>query len=599
MNCSVGSTHLEGMDYINEYYELIFIKWADERTATLPLMSSPFPIFGLLITYLYVVFIYLPNYMTHKKPYSLKGYLTVYNLFQVIACCVLIYGVATSGWTSTYTLGCQEVDYSEDSSVSIRMAKFMWWHMIVKMSELLETIIFLLRQKSSQVTVLHVYHHVSTLIIAWIACKYFPGGMISFTVLINSFVHIIMYTYYLLSSFGPHMQNRLKWIKRKITIIQMVQLAIILAHTGQVLLPSCRVPNIVAYIYLPNVSINIFLFARMYFETYFKKSKTILLVSIDVYLHHSFITFCTDPRVHDWPFMSNPWKIIAIIGIYLYMIYVYLPSFMSDKKPYSLKGIIVVYNIFQLFACITIIYGVITKLNASDCILDKNTERRTSYLKSHTKERNSTDVQLPPCESNDFFCKMCNAFVLQLATSGWTTRYRLICEPVDYSENAMAVRMASYMWWTLLLKMTELLETIIFVLRKKYNQVSSLHVYHHISTLSAAWIVCKYVPGGLLTFTPMINSLVHIFMYTYYFLAAMSPGPQLQKTLTWIKPKLTMVQLVQLVIIIVQNMQLFLPGCGIHNVVGFIFLPNVCVNVIFFLNFYTKSYRNKNVSKTN
>ncbi|XP_031329031.1 elongation of very long chain fatty acids protein-like isoform X2 [Photinus pyralis] len=251
-----------------------------------------------------------------------------------------------------------------------------------------------------------------------------------------------------------------------------------------------------------------------------------------------------DPRVNDWPFMSNPWKICGLIGFYLYMIYVYLPSYMADKKPYSLKGIIAVYNVFQVFACSTIIYG--------------------------------------------------------MATSGWTTHYRIIgCEPVDFSESEMAVRMAKFMWWNMMLKIVDLFETVLFVLRKKFTQVSFLHVYHHVSTLTMAWLVCKYFPGGLLTFTPMINSLVHIFMYTYYFLAAMSPGPQLQKTLTWIKPKLTMVQLVQLVIIIVQNMQLFLPGCGIHNVVGFIFLPNVCVNVIFFLNFYTKSYRNKNVSKTN
>ncbi|XP_031329034.1 elongation of very long chain fatty acids protein-like [Photinus pyralis] len=244
-----------------------------------------------------------------------------------------------------------------------------------------------------------------------------------------------------------------------------------------------------------------------------------------------------DPRVHDWPFMSNPWKIIAIIGIYLYMIYVYLPSFMSDKKPYSLKGIIVVYNIFQLFACITIIYG--------------------------------------------------------LATSGWTTRYRLICEPVDYSENAMAVRMASYMWWTLLLKMTELLETIIFVLRKKYNQVSSLHVYHHISTLSAAWIVCKYVPGGLVTFTPIVNSFIHIFMYSYYLLSTLSRGPKMQKILMCVKSRLTMLQLVQLVIITLQSVQIFLPGCAISNVIGFLGSANGVINVLFFIHFYNKNYVKK------
>ncbi|KAK5647178.1 hypothetical protein RI129_002070 [Pyrocoelia pectoralis] len=251
---------------------------------------------------------------------------------------------------------------------------------------------------------------------------------------------------------------------------------------------------------------------------------------------------CSDPRVYDWPFMANPWKLLGLLSVYLYLVYVSLPSYMSDKKPYNLKGFIACYNIFQVLACSIIIYG--------------------------------------------------------MATSGWTTHYRIIgCEPVDFSNNPMAIRMASFMWWNMMLKIVELVETILFVLRKKTNQVSFLHVYHHVSTLTMAWLVGKYFPGGLLTFTPMINSLVHIFMYTYYFLSSL--GPKMQKKLEWVKPKLTIIQLVQLVIIILQTMQLFLPGCGIHNAVGYIFVPNVVINVIFFVKFYTKSYLKKeNLSKS-
>jgi len=42
-----------------------------------------------------------------------------------------------------------------------------------------------------------------------------------FGALINSFVHVLMYTYYGLSALGPHMQKYLWW-KKYLTRIQLV-----------------------------------------------------------------------------------------------------------------------------------------------------------------------------------------------------------------------------------------------------------------------------------------------------------------------------------------------------------------------------------------
>ncbi|KAF5282863.1 hypothetical protein FQA39_LY17459 [Lamprigera yunnana] len=260
------------MNQVSEFYTYVFKDLSDHRLYHWPFMSEPWQILGIISLYFYAIYIFLPTYMADKKAYSLKQVIATYNIFQTVACSVLIYGVATSGWTSHYTLGCEAVDYSENK-MSIRMAKFMWWHMILKMTELLETFFFVLRKKTNQVSFLHVYHHVSTLIIAWIACKYFAGGMITFTVLINSFIHILMYSYYFLSSLGPEMQRKISGVKSKLTTLQMVQLTIIFVHSLQILSPGCPVSNIIAYIYIPNVSINIFLFFKFYTSSYLKKSK--------------------------------------------------------------------------------------------------------------------------------------------------------------------------------------------------------------------------------------------------------------------------------------------------------------------------------------
>lgn len=47
------------------------------------------------------------------------------------------------------------------------------------------------------------------------------GGHGTLLGLINSFIHVIMYTYYLLAAMGPHMQKYLWW-KKYLTIMQIV-----------------------------------------------------------------------------------------------------------------------------------------------------------------------------------------------------------------------------------------------------------------------------------------------------------------------------------------------------------------------------------------
>jgi len=37
---------------------------------------------------------------------------------------------------------------------------------------------------------------------------------------------------------------------------------------------------------------------------------------------------------------------------------------------------------------------------------------------------------------------------------------------------------------------------VFFILRKKNNQVSFLHVYHHATMMLNWWIVAKYIPVG-------------------------------------------------------------------------------------------------------
>lgn len=82
-------------------------------------------------------------------------------------------------------------------------------------------IFFVLRKKESQVTFLHLYHHSLTPLETWICVKFIAGGHGTLGNLINNAVHVIMYTYYMVSAMGPEYQKYLWW-KKHLTTVQLV-----------------------------------------------------------------------------------------------------------------------------------------------------------------------------------------------------------------------------------------------------------------------------------------------------------------------------------------------------------------------------------------
>lgn len=65
--------------------------------------------------------------------------------------------------------------------------------------------------------------------------------------------------------------------------------------------------------------------------------------------------------------------------------------------------------------------------------------------------------------------------------------------------------MARAVWLYYICKITELLDTVFFVLRKKQNQITFLHVYHHTLMPFCGFIGLKYFAGALLDFTTSRN----------------------------------------------------------------------------------------------
>ena len=52
-------------------------------------------------------------------------------------------------------------------------------------------------------SLLHLFHHGIMPLSCWPGARWFCGGHASFMSMLNSFVHVIMYTYYMISAMGP------------------------------------------------------------------------------------------------------------------------------------------------------------------------------------------------------------------------------------------------------------------------------------------------------------------------------------------------------------------------------------------------------------
>lgn len=125
------------------------------------------------------------------------------------------------GWlTGDYNWICQPLDKS-NSTHAIRMQHIVWWLLISKFTDFFDTVFFILRKKTSQVTVLHVFHHFVVPLSIWVGLKFSPGGQGTLFTLINCFIHTLMYSYYCLSAMGPSLQKYLWW-KKYLTTLQMV-----------------------------------------------------------------------------------------------------------------------------------------------------------------------------------------------------------------------------------------------------------------------------------------------------------------------------------------------------------------------------------------
>ena len=113
---------------------------------------------------------------------------------------------------------------------------------------------------------------------------------------------------------------------------------------------------------------------------------------------------------------------------------------MRDRKPYDLKYFVIAYNLFQTFFSL---WG---------------------FVQGWRWDRN-------------FLCLLFDKSIFfSFYVSG---NYSWQCEPVDYSNSPTALRALHMAWIFYFSKIIDMVDSIIFLLKKKYTHLSFLHVFHH------------------------------------------------------------------------------------------------------------------------
>ncbi|XP_023340169.1 elongation of very long chain fatty acids protein AAEL008004 [Eurytemora carolleeae] len=241
-----------------------------------------------------------------------------------------------------------------------------------------------------------------------------------------------------------------------------------------------------------------------------------------------------DKRADNFPLMSSVWPTLMICISYIIIVKWAGPRLMKDRNPLNIKGWMLLYNIFQtLFSLWGFIQG--WKFYVSG-----------SY--------------------------------------SWT------CEPVDYSTNPEALRALNMAWWFYISKFIDLLDSIFFILTKKFSHLTFLHVFHHGIMPFQTWWGARFVGGGHGGFAAFFNSGVHTVMYLYYLLAAC--GPKVSKYLWW-KRYLTSLQMIQFVFVFLHAVQPLYLDCDYPKLVPKVLIANALIFFFLFSNFYFFAYIKK------
>ena len=203
-------------------------------------------------------------------PYPIKF---VYNVSQIMLCAYMTVESGMLAYRNGFTwLPC--IQYNTGNPP---IANLLWLFYISKVWDFWDTIFIVIGKKWNQLSFLHVYHHTTIFLFYWLNSHVNYDGDVFLTILLNGFIHTVMYTYYFICMHTkiPETGKSLPiWWKSSLTMMQMIQFITMMSQASYLLTTHCRTTSlrvVVAYfVYILSLLV---LFAQFFVASYMKPKK--------------------------------------------------------------------------------------------------------------------------------------------------------------------------------------------------------------------------------------------------------------------------------------------------------------------------------------
>lgn len=233
--------------------------------------------------------------MKNREPFVLRRPMLIYNILMVIINGIVFYETAIHINYGREFLNFEFPQRTDYSLRTLRIINIGYYYYLSKFLDLFDTIVFVLRKKTNQITFLHLYHHTAVPILGWLAIKLAPMAPPLFMfVLLNSFVHIVMYCYYALAAFGPKIQKYLWW-KKYITQLQLTQFAIFISYG--ILLAFKQTGYPVIWFWIGLYSHYLITYLLVFIAFHLSQNLNFFIFSTTKYLCFCDLRFCSKPAL--------------------------------------------------------------------------------------------------------------------------------------------------------------------------------------------------------------------------------------------------------------------------------------------------------------
>lgn len=251
------------------------VKWADPEgqftgyTKDWPLTDFA-TAFNIALAYL--LFVAIGSQVMANRPaidpYPIKFF---YNVSQIMLCAYMTIEAGLLAYRNGYSLVKPCVGYNATEPA---LANLLWMFYASKVWDFWDTIFIVLGKKWRQLSFLHVYHHTTIFLFYWLNSNVFYDGDIYLTIVLNGFIHTVMYTYYFICMHtkDPKTGKSLPiWWKSYLTLMQLVQFVTMMSQGSYLVIKGCDcLSQRVTATYVVYILSLFFLFAQFFVQSYIK-----------------------------------------------------------------------------------------------------------------------------------------------------------------------------------------------------------------------------------------------------------------------------------------------------------------------------------------